>query len=49
MLADAKVAADSYTSTVGVDNKATNVPGEKGDIGQKVGEKPDGIGGANMK
>ena len=47
--ADAKVAADSYTSTVGIDNKATNVPGEKGDVGQQVGEKPDGVGGSNMK
>lgn len=46
---DAKVASDSYTSNVGIDNKATNVPGEKGNMGQKVGEKPDSVSGSSMK
>lgn len=46
---DAPVAGDSYTSTVGVDASANN-PGEKGNIGTIVGEKPnDHINQGNMK
>merc|ERR1712000_261877 len=32
-------ASGSYTSTVGIDNKATNVPGEKGNLGATVERK----------
>ncbi|OJD39761.1 uncharacterized protein BKCO1_2000176 [Diplodia corticola] len=37
---DAPVAGDSYTSNVGVGADATNVPGEQGDVGQKINERP---------
>lgn len=37
---DAPVAGDSYTSNVGIDNGATNQPGEQGNIGQKINERP---------
>jgi hypothetical protein len=46
---DAPVASDSYTSTVGVE-AGTNQPGESGNIGTVVGEKPsDSLNQGNMK
>jgi hypothetical protein len=47
---DKNAASDSYMSTVGIDNKSTNVPGEEGNIGTIVGEKPNSdINQGNMK
>lgn len=46
---DAPVAGDSYTSTVGAE-AGTNQPGEKGNVGQVVGEKAsERMGQGNMK
>ena len=46
---DAPVAGDSYTSTSGV-QAGTNQPGEKGNVGAIVGEKPmDHINQGNQK
>jgi hypothetical protein len=47
---DKNAASDSYTSKVGIDNKSANVPGEKGNVGTIVGEKPHpDINQGNMK
>ncbi|KAF2093738.1 hypothetical protein NA57DRAFT_81240 [Rhizodiscina lignyota] len=46
---EAPVASDSYNSNVGVDTR-TNQPGERGDVGVTVGEKPGmGMNQGNMK
>lgn len=46
---EAPVASDSFNSNVGVD-AGSNQPGEKGDVGVTVGEKPNpGINQGNSK
>jgi hypothetical protein len=44
------VASDSYTSNSGIAKGSSNMPGEKGNVGAIVGEKPnDHINQGNMK